>query len=128
MSQISIESKENTARIYYTKLDLKTSKLIRKKPFVMIHRNFSEKLIQNSVKCFCYNDLFSKIGGIKNANITEPQEGFQSFEVIFSRDWMAFYDKLLKFCMDLKESSIDLTEEELLVIPKNGTQVPGFFR
>lgn len=119
---------QDNNRVYYTKADLKTTKIIRTKPFFMLHRDFNEVKVEDTLKCFCYNTLFKSLIGLKYQDNTEPAEGFQGLEWIYSKDWMSFYEKYLIFYMDLTKTSLDLTENELMIIPeKNSYHIPGYF-
>ena len=130
INQIILTSKESLelkGRQYYTKFDISTVKDIRSKPFFLIHKDFSEKNFNNCLKWQCCNNLFLKLTNELNLYTSGLEGGFEAFSVIYSDDWMSLYEKLIDFSLNLKQISVQQRPEELEVMKKGGSHIPGYF-
>lgn len=106
LNQIILTDKESLklqGRLYYQRLDTKTIKDIKTKPFFLIHQDLSDKNLESCIKWLCCNSLFLELTRQLNSTTTGSDEGFEAFSVIYTMDWLSLYEKYINFIMDLKQ-------------------------
>lgn len=105
------------------------SKFMKNKPYFSIVENY----LLSSNYCyqvgFSHNKKFMELLGKNEVILANTSGGFEIFEHLYSSDWIVFYNQLLEFKQNEKQSVLELKPSDLFVINDNTKDlVDGYFQ
>lgn len=113
--------------VYYIKLSDDNLQKIRSQPYLIFKKDYFELKNECNLVGFCHNQAFSDLIGIHTFQIEQEFEGFDFFQRMFSKDWSSFYEKYIKFNLDLTAEPCILNPNELYIINEEGESFNGYF-